>query len=43
MVAHGLCSPGLFALSGYTYSLFSSRSIFLCKGVLSLVPRLSLV
>lgn len=43
MVAHGLCSPGLFALSGYTYSLFSSRSIFLCKGALSLVPRLSLV
>lgn len=42
MVAHGLCSPGLFALSGYTYSLFSSRSIFLCKGALSLVPRLSL-
>lgn len=43
MVAHGLCSSGLFALSNYCYFLFSSRSLFVCCGVLSLFPRLSLM
>lgn len=42
MVAHGLCSPGLFALANYCYSLFASRSLFVCCGVLGLVPSLSL-
>lgn len=42
MVAHGLCSPGLFALANYVYVLFSSRSLFVCSGVLGLVPALSL-
>lgn len=42
MVAHGLCSPGLFALAGFVYGIFSSRSFVLCKGVLSVVPVLSL-
>lgn len=42
MVAHGFCSPGLFALVGYLYSLFGSRRLYVCCGVVSLVPRLSL-
>lgn len=41
-MAHGLCSPGLFALAGFVYVIFSSRSFVLCKGVLSVVPALSL-
>lgn len=43
MLGHGLCSPGLFALSAYTYTLFSSRRLFVCRGVLSVVPTLSMV
>ena len=42
MLAHGFCSPGLFALANYCYGLFSSRSLFICCGVIGLVPRLSL-
>lgn len=42
MVAHGLCSPGLFALAGYVYKMFSSRRLLICSGVLSLVPAISL-
>lgn len=42
MVAHGLCSPGLFSLAAYTYELFGSRIIYLCSGVLRAVPVLSL-
>lgn len=42
MVAHGLCSAGLFGLAGYIYKLFSSRRLLLCKGVLGVVPRISL-
>lgn len=42
MVAHGLCSAGLFALAGYLYKLFSSRRLLLCKGVLRVIPSISL-
>lgn len=42
MVAHGLCSPGLFAIAAYVYSIFSSRRLFVCSGVLRLVPSISL-
>lgn len=42
MVAHGLCSPGLFGLANYTYDLFGSRIMYLCSGVLGVVPVLSL-
>ena len=42
IVAHGLCSAGLFGLAGCLYRLFSSRSLLLCKGVLRVMPSLSL-
>nr|QHR79554.1 NADH dehydrogenase subunit 4 [Necrobia ruficollis] len=42
MIAHGLCSSGLFCLSNITYERFHSRSIYLNKGLMNLVPSLSL-
>nr|YP_009642898.1 NADH dehydrogenase subunit 4 [Gari elongata]QCQ20462.1 NADH dehydrogenase subunit 4 [Gari elongata] len=40
-LAHGVCSPCLFALANYTYMGTGSRSILLCKGVLKSMPVLS--
>lgn len=42
MIAHGLCSSGLFALVGLAYSRLSRRSIFLIRGGLSVMPLLAL-
>lgn len=42
IVAHGLCSPGLFALANFSYILFSSRRLIICSGVLALFPSLSM-
>nr|YP_010508169.1 NADH dehydrogenase subunit 4 [Coccinella transversoguttata]UXG56646.1 NADH dehydrogenase subunit 4 [Coccinella transversoguttata] len=42
MLAHGLCSSGLFVLVNINYERFFSRSIFINKGLLNLVPFLSL-
>lgn len=42
MVSHGLCSAGLFGLAGFLFELYGSRRLFMCKGVLSVVPVLSL-
>ena len=38
--AHGLCSPSIFSLANYTYRYFGTRSIILCKGILSIFPGL---
>ena len=40
VIAHGVCSPCLFALANYTYFVTGSRSILLCKGVLKGLPVL---
>nr|QID02677.1 NADH dehydrogenase subunit 4 [Macoma balthica] len=40
-LAHGVCSPALFMLSGLVYSICGSRSVLLCGGVLSGVPVVS--
>nr|YP_010447203.1 NADH dehydrogenase subunit 4 [Donax dysoni]UTM92211.1 NADH dehydrogenase subunit 4 [Donax dysoni] len=40
-LAHGICSPCLFALANYSYSVTGSRSIMLCKGMLKGIPVLS--
>nr|YP_010490482.1 NADH dehydrogenase subunit 4 [Neoverruca intermedia]UWM12968.1 NADH dehydrogenase subunit 4 [Neoverruca intermedia] len=40
-VAHGLCSSGLFFLSGVLYERSGSRSIFINKGMLSFMPSMS--
>nr|YP_009645786.1 NADH dehydrogenase subunit 4 [Cuneopsis heudei]QBS54511.1 NADH dehydrogenase subunit 4 [Cuneopsis heudei] len=42
MVAHGLCSSGLFFLASETYKCYGTRSLFLVKGGLVLVPGVAL-
>nr|APX39922.1 NADH dehydrogenase subunit 4 [Hydrothassa fairmairei] len=42
MVAHGLCSSGLFCLANISYERLGSRSLYLNKGLLNLMPSLSL-
>nr|AEP27623.1 NADH dehydrogenase subunit 4 [Brachytemnus porcatus] len=42
MVAHGLCSSGLFCLANSSYERTLSRSIYLNKGMMNLFPKLSL-
>nr|YP_010500028.1 NADH dehydrogenase subunit 4 [Adiscus speciosus]UWV18192.1 NADH dehydrogenase subunit 4 [Adiscus speciosus] len=42
MVGHGLCSSGLFCLANISYERFSSRSFYLNKGLINLLPSLSL-
>nr|QWZ46383.1 NADH dehydrogenase subunit 4 [Philolithus actuosus]QWZ46396.1 NADH dehydrogenase subunit 4 [Philolithus actuosus] len=43
MVAHGLCSSGLFCLANISYERLSSRSLYLNKGLINLMPNLSLM
>nr|AFQ62285.1 NADH dehydrogenase subunit 4 [Parocyusa longitarsis] len=42
MIAHGLCSSGLFCLANITYERINSRSLYLNKGLINLMPILSL-
>nr|ALO76205.1 NADH deshydrogenase subunit 4 [Trox sp. TRO01] len=42
MVAHGLCSSGLFCLANISYERLLSRSLFLNKGLINLMPSMSL-
>nr|YP_010708731.1 NADH dehydrogenase subunit 4 [Caprella acanthogaster]WCR50897.1 NADH dehydrogenase subunit 4 [Caprella acanthogaster] len=42
MLAHGLCSSGLFYLTGLVYNLTGSRSFYINKGLLNILPTLSL-
>nr|AWI62645.1 NADH dehydrogenase subunit 4 [Epimeria frankei] len=42
MIAHGLCSSGLFYLANLLYDRTSSRSLLVCKGMLNLMPSISL-
>nr|AYP41257.1 NADH dehydrogenase subunit 4 [Melarhaphe neritoides] len=42
MISHGFCSSALFALANYTYEKTHSRSLFLAKGMLMLLPALTL-
>nr|QIV24752.1 NADH dehydrogenase subunit 4 [Toxeutes arcuatus] len=42
MVAHGLCSSGLFCLANISYERIGSRSLYLGKGFLNIMPSLSL-
>nr|ARH54476.1 NADH dehydrogenase subunit 4 [Melasis buprestoides] len=42
MVGHGLCSSGLFCLANITYERFISRSMFLVKGLINLMPAMAL-
>nr|AML25899.1 NADH dehydrogenase subunit 4 [Staphylinidae sp. BMNH 1274207] len=42
MLAHGLCSSGLFCLANISYERLMSRSLFLNKGLINIMPSLSL-
>nr|UZG66050.1 NADH dehydrogenase subunit 4 [Aquatica ficta] len=41
-IAHGLCSSGLICLGNISYERLSSRSLFLNKGLINLMPSMSL-
>nr|ADL62668.1 NADH dehydrogenase subunit 4 [Lasmigona subviridis] len=42
MVAHGLCSSGMFFLASETYKFYKTRSLYLVKGGLVLIPGVAL-
>nr|YP_010502857.1 NADH dehydrogenase subunit 4 [Parasphendale agrionina]UXD78621.1 NADH dehydrogenase subunit 4 [Parasphendale agrionina] len=42
MIAHGLCSSGLFCLTNISYERLSSRSLLINKGLLNLMPSMAL-
>nr|ARH54463.1 NADH dehydrogenase subunit 4 [Medon piceus] len=42
MIAHGLCSSGLFCLANISYERLLSRSLYLNKGLINLMPSMSL-
>nr|YP_009995475.1 NADH dehydrogenase subunit 4 [Ochthebius scopuli]QNP09930.1 NADH dehydrogenase subunit 4 [Ochthebius scopuli] len=42
MVAHGLCSSGMFCLANMNYERLESRSLYLNKGLINLMPTLSM-
>jgi len=42
IISHGFCSSALFALANYTYEKRQTRSLFLSKGMLMLLPVLTL-
>nr|QUB07119.1 NADH dehydrogenase subunit 4 [Donacia flemola] len=41
MLAHGLCSSGLFCLANMVYERLQSRSLFLSKGLMNIMPNLA--
>nr|ASN65887.1 NADH dehydrogenase subunit 4 [Omus cazieri] len=42
MIAHGLCSSGLFCLANISYERMNSRSMFMNKGLINLMPSMTL-
>nr|ARH54203.1 NADH dehydrogenase subunit 4 [Coleoptera sp. 2 AH-2016] len=42
MIAHGLCSSGLFVLANLMYERSGSRSLYLNKGLINILPSMSL-
>nr|ARH54684.1 NADH dehydrogenase subunit 4 [Tachinus subterraneus] len=42
MLAHGLCSSGLFCLANISYERMMSRSLYLNKGLINLMPSMSM-
>lgn len=42
MIAHGLCSSGLFCLANISYERLGRRRLFLNKGLINLMPSMSL-
>lgn len=42
IIAHGLCSSGLFCLANITYERTGSRSLLINKGIINFIPRIAL-
>nr|YP_009294824.1 NADH dehydrogenase subunit 4 [Parapoynx crisonalis]AMT85321.1 NADH dehydrogenase subunit 4 [Parapoynx crisonalis] len=42
MIAHGLCSSGMFCLANINYERLHSRSLFINKGMMNFMPSMSL-
>lgn len=42
MLAHGLCSSGLFCLANLSYERVRRRSLIINKGIMNFLPSLSL-
>lgn len=42
IISHGLCSSGLFCLANISYERCFSRSLYVNKGLMRVIPRLSL-
>jgi len=42
IIAHGLCSSGLFCLANISYERLGRRSLLINKGLLNFIPRLAL-
>nr|QYH50547.1 NADH dehydrogenase subunit 4 [Papilio nephelus chaonulus]WHL46748.1 NADH dehydrogenase subunit 4 [Papilio nephelus] len=42
MIGHGLCSSGMFCLANINYERLHSRSLFMNKGMINIMPSLSL-
>nr|QJQ37709.1 NADH dehydrogenase subunit 4 [Matrona basilaris] len=42
MISHGLCSSGMFCLANISYERLSSRSLFINKGLINLMPSMGL-
>lgn len=42
IIAHGLCSSGLFYLVNLTYERLGSRSLLINKGILNFIPRVAI-
>nr|AKK32539.1 NADH dehydrogenase subunit 4 [Oncylocotis sp. PJ-2015] len=42
MLAHGLCSSGLFCLANMNYERLKSRSFYINKGLINFIPSMSL-
>nr|YP_010582969.1 NADH dehydrogenase subunit 4 [Vatana ogromna]UGN61415.1 NADH dehydrogenase subunit 4 [Vatana ogromna] len=41
MISHGFCSSGLFCLANFSYERYFSRSFFLNKGLINLMPSMA--
>jgi len=42
IIAHGLCSSGLFCLANISYERTISRSLIINKGLINFIPSISL-
>jgi NADH-ubiquinone oxidoreductase chain 4 len=42
IIAHGLCSSAIFSLANINYEIFHTRRIYLIKGILSIIPSISI-